>query len=63
MELLKEFEHKVVLVTGSSSGIGEECVALFAQLGANVVVNGRDEQKCQRVAQKCRQLSPFNHEV
>ena len=33
------FENKVVLVTGSSSGIGEETARLFAAEGARVVVN------------------------
>ena len=33
------FENKVVLVTGSSSGIGEETARLFATEGALVVVN------------------------
>lgn len=33
------FENKVVLVTGSSSGIGEETARLFAAEGAKVVVN------------------------
>ncbi len=33
------FENKVVLVTGSSSGIGEETARLFAAEGALVVVN------------------------
>ena len=63
MELLKEFENKVVLVTGSSSGIGEECVCLFSKLGAKVVINGRDEEKCKLVAEKCQQLSPSNYKV
>ena len=33
------FENKVALVTGSSSGIGEETARLFAAEGARVVVN------------------------
>ena len=34
-----EFSDRVVLVTGSSSGIGEEVARRFAALGASVVVN------------------------
>ncbi len=34
-----EFEGRVVLVTGSSSGIGEAIARRFAELGASVVVN------------------------
>ncbi|MFV0258257.1 MAG: SDR family NAD(P)-dependent oxidoreductase [Acidimicrobiales bacterium] len=35
----QEFEGRVVLVTGSSSGIGEDIVRRFHGLGASVVVN------------------------
>ena len=34
---------QVVLVTGSTSGIGEACAIAFGQAGAKVVVNGRDK--------------------
>lgn len=33
------FTDRVVLVTGSSSGIGQRCAERFAELGARVVVN------------------------
>jgi NAD(P)-dependent dehydrogenase (short-subunit alcohol dehydrogenase family) len=36
------FAGKVVLVTGSTSGIGEACARLFAESGAAVVVSGRN---------------------
>lgn len=36
---------KVVIVTGSTRGIGEGCVRLFYREGAKVVVTGRDEAK------------------
>jgi len=34
-----EFADKVVLVTGSTSGIGEETVRQFSRAGATVIVN------------------------
>lgn len=63
MSISRNFENKVVLVTGSSSGIGEASVVLFSKLGAKVVVTGRDAQKVEAVTKKCEQVSPQNLKV
>lgn len=39
---MRRFENKNVLITGSSSGIGEACARRFAEEEANVILNGRD---------------------
>lgn len=52
------FKDKVVLVTGSSSGMGHEMNLRFSKLGAKVVVQGRDERKMQISAEKCQSVSP-----
>ena len=39
------FSGKVVLVTGSTTGIGEACAKVFAQSGGAVMVCGRNEQR------------------
>jgi len=54
----RNFTGKAVLVTGSSSGIGEGIVKLFSILGAKVVVTGRKEADVHKVAQEVQQLSP-----
>jgi NADP-dependent 3-hydroxy acid dehydrogenase YdfG len=63
MSSSKDFNDKVVLVTGSNSGIGEATIILFAKLGAKCVVTGRDELKILEVAKKCEELSPLKLKV
>ncbi len=43
MDLMNE---KVVLITGSTSGIGYYTALELARMGARVVVHGRDEARC-----------------
>jgi meso-butanediol dehydrogenase / (S,S)-butanediol dehydrogenase / diacetyl reductase len=43
------FVGQVVLVTGSTSGIGEACARLFAEAGAAVVVSGRNAARGRQV--------------
>ena len=38
-------EGKITVVSGGTSGIGEECVRLFARRGARVVFTGTSEKK------------------
>ncbi len=58
MSYSKDFSGKVVLITGSSSGIGEGTAILFSKLGANVVITGRNAQNVKRVAKLCQSVSP-----
>ena len=48
------FAGKVVLVTGSTTGIGEACAKVFAASGAAVMVSGRNEQRGQAVLEAIR---------
>ena len=58
MAITFDFEGKVVLITGSSSGIGAATAVQFAKAGANVVVTGRNADRVKAVAKQCRKVSP-----
>lgn len=46
------FRGKTAVISGAGSGIGEGIAILFGQLGANVVLCGRREDKIQSVTQR-----------
>ena len=58
MSLTFNFSGKVVLITGSSSGIGAATAVQFSRAGANVVVTGRRADKVSEVAKECLKVSP-----
>jgi len=47
------FNGKVTVITGASSGIGAATAVLFARLGANLVLSGRNEANLQRTRDEC----------
>ena len=49
-----ELENKRVLVTGSTSGIGEAIAKAFAQEGATVIINGRRGDAAEQVVASIR---------
>ncbi|RWS15132.1 3-oxoacyl-[acyl-carrier-protein] reductase FabG-like protein [Dinothrombium tinctorium] len=61
LNILKDLENKVVIVTGSNSGIGEAIVSLFSQIGSHVVITGRNAERVSKVASKCESLSPHKY--
>jgi NAD(P)-dependent dehydrogenase (short-subunit alcohol dehydrogenase family) len=46
--------QKVVIVTGSTSGIGEAAARKFASQGARVLVTGRSAERGQRIVAEIR---------
>jgi len=47
------FKSKVVIITGSSSGIGAATAVKFAGAGADVVIHGRRESELEEVKAQC----------
>lgn len=49
--------HRIILVTGASDGIGREAALTYARYGAEVILMGRNADKLQQVAQAINQLN------
>lgn len=47
----KPFQNKVIVITGSSSGIGRATALAAGRQGAQVVINGRNQEKLQMTQQ------------
>ncbi len=50
-------EGKVILVTGSTDGIGMQTALDFAHMGAHVIVHGRNRERGERVQHEIRQAT------
>ncbi|XP_046562012.1 3-oxoacyl-[acyl-carrier-protein] reductase FabG-like, partial [Haliotis rubra] len=55
MASIGRLDDKVALVTGASSGIGAGTAILFSQLGARVIITGRNEENLEKTAEQCNQ--------
>jgi len=51
------FENKVVVITGASSGIGEAAAEKFAKKGANIVLVARRKEKLEQVEKNLSKYS------
>lgn len=58
-----ELKGKNVVITGASSGIGEELAYQYAKYKANIIITARREKELNKVAEKCRQLGANKVEI
>ena len=52
-----DFNNKVVLITGASSGIGKQTAIEYAKLGANLVLVARNKDKLEKTANELKKFS------
>ena len=58
MDSIFDLDHKNIIVTGASSGIGRQCAITFSQLGANVILIARNKERLKEAFSK---LEKRNH--
>ncbi|MCL2651507.1 MAG: SDR family NAD(P)-dependent oxidoreductase [Candidatus Azobacteroides sp.] len=51
-------QGKIVLITGSTSGIGEACAFKFASQGARLILNGRNREKLNDLKKRIQEKHP-----
>src|SRR5947209_17522326 len=51
-----KFQNKVVVVTGSGTGIGKAVAMRFAENGANIVILGRRKEPLEETAKELEQI-------
>lgn len=60
---MDSFNHKYVMITGASSGIGEAIALELARQGAHLLLAARNIDKLQQVASQCLSLGAPSAEV
>lgn len=53
-----ELAGKTVVVTGGSKGIGRDIARTFAELGANVVISGRNQEPLDEALRELQEFNP-----
>lgn len=60
---MDDFNGKVVVITGGNSGIGKAIAHKFNELGANIVIFGRDQHKLNDACRELRQAIAVQGDV
>lgn len=53
------FENKVIIITGSTQGIGLTTAEMLARRGAKIVVNSRSSDKVEAACKHLKKISPY----
>ncbi len=53
-------KRKNVVITGASTGIGEQLAYHYVRLGANIVITAQREHKLQQFIEKCKEIGDKN---
>lgn len=57
------FKGKTAIITGGGSGLGKSMATYFNQLGANIVITSRNQDKLDQACEDIRRLSPDGGEL
>ncbi len=60
---LFDLHHKTALVTGASSGLGEQFARCLSRAGARVILAVRSFEKCEMLAQEFKNALPLQIDV
>lgn len=52
MDSIFNLKNKNIIITGASSGIGKRCAITFSQLGANIILIARNEERLNKTFNK-----------
>jgi len=55
-DLIGDLKGKNCVITGGTRGLGEATAKLFAKLGANVLITGRDEARGKKIQENFKQI-------
>jgi len=50
-------KNKIILITGSTDGIGKQTALDLAEMGATVIVHGRDAERTKNVVSEIKEFS------